>query len=102
MRYRHLTTKASIEPHHLMSVLLDISVLIVKFGDRACACRLDTPTSHWKRTCCPSIKVSWPFDELSDNNVLDDKLSLSASVAVTIWCKILKVVNFDESGLGKF
>ena len=29
-----------------------------------------------------STKVSWLFDELSDNNVSDDGLSLSVSVAV--------------------
>ena len=29
-----------------------------------------------------STKVSWLFDELSDNNTSDDGLSLSASVAV--------------------
>ena len=34
------------------------------------------------RTRCPSIKVSWLFDELSDNNASDDGLSLSTSVAV--------------------
>ena len=45
-RYRHLTTKASIEPHDITCVTLDISVLIVRFGDRAHACRVDTPTSH--------------------------------------------------------
>ena len=77
--YRHLTTKASIEPHHLMCVSLDISVLIVRFGDRARTCRVDTPT---KRTRHHSIKVSWLFDELSDNNASDDGLSLSVSVAV--------------------
>ena len=39
-------------------------------------------TSHQKQTCCPSTKVSWLFDKLSDNNVSDHGLSLSASVAV--------------------
>ena len=83
MRYRHLTTKASIEPHHITCVTLDISVFIVRFGDQACACRVDTPTSH-PRTNLPPFnkKVSWLFDELSDNNASDDGLSLSASVAV--------------------
>ena len=38
--------------------------------------------SHQKCTCHPSTKVSWPFDELPDNNASDDGLSLSASVAV--------------------
>ena len=46
--YQHLTTKASIEPHHITCILLDISVLIVRFGDRAHACRVDIPTSHQK------------------------------------------------------
>ena len=81
-RYRHLTTKASIEPHHITCVTLDISVLIVRFGDRAHACRVDTLTSHQKRTRHPSKKVSWLFNELSDNNASDDGLSLSVSVAV--------------------
>ena len=36
--YRHLTTKALIEPHHIMCVSLDI--LIVRFGDQAHACRV--------------------------------------------------------------
>ena len=44
--YQHLTTKALIEPHHIMCVSLDISVLIVRFGDQARACRVDTPMSH--------------------------------------------------------
>ena len=43
--YRYLTTKASIEPHHITCILLDISILIVTFGDQACACSADTPTS---------------------------------------------------------
>ena len=89
-RYQHLTSKASIEPHHLTCISLDISVLIVRFGDRARACRVDTPTSHRKRARRPSIKVSWPFDELSDNNGSDDELSLSASVAVNK--QILEVI----------
>ena len=55
---------------------------MVRFGDRAHACSVDTPTSHQKRTHLPSTKVSWLFDELSDNNASDDGLSLSASVAV--------------------
>ena len=45
-RYRHLTTKTSIEPHHLTCVAHDIRVLIVRFGDQARACRVDTPMSH--------------------------------------------------------
>ena len=51
---------------------------------------VDTPTSHRKRTRCPSIKASWQFDELSDNNVSDDELSLSVSVAVNK--QILEVI----------
>ena len=31
---------------------------------------------------CPLAKISWLFDELFDNNALDDGLSLSVSVAV--------------------
>ena len=45
-QYRHLTTKASIELHHITCVSLDISILIVRFGDQPHACRIDTPTSH--------------------------------------------------------
>ena len=81
-QYRHLTTKALIEPHQIMCVTLNISVFIVRFGDRARTCRVDTPTSFREQTCHPSTKVSWVFDELSDNKVSDDGLSLSASVAV--------------------
>ena len=44
--YRHLITKALIKPHHITCVLLDVSVLIVRFGDQARACKVDTPTSH--------------------------------------------------------
>ena len=80
--HRHLTNKALIEPHHITCVSLDISVLIVRFGDRACVCRVDTPTSHHKQTHHPSTKVSWLIDELSDNNASDNRLFLSASVAV--------------------
>ena len=50
--YRHLTTKASIEPHHLTCVSLDISVWIVRYGDRAHVCRVNTPT---KQTHCPFL-----------------------------------------------
>ena len=52
-QYQHLTTKALIEPHHITCVSLDISVLIVRFGDQARVCRVDTPTSHQKRTHHP-------------------------------------------------
>ena len=38
--------------------------------------------SHQKQTRCPSRKVSWLFDEFSDNNASDHGLSLTASVAV--------------------
>ena len=83
-QYRHLTTKDSIEPHHSTCFTLDITILIVKFGDRARACRVDTPTSHPRTNSPPfSTKVSWLFDKLSDNNASDDGLSLSASVAVS-------------------
>ena len=40
------------------------------------------PYEPSKRASCPLTKVSWPFDELSDNKASDDGLSLSASVAV--------------------
>ena len=81
--YWHLTTKALIELHHITCVSLDISVFIVRFGDRARACRVDTPTSHPRTNLPPFNKeVSWLFDKLSDNNASNDGLSLSASVAV--------------------
>ena len=82
-KYQHLTTKALIEPHHITCISLDISVLIVRFGDPAHTCRVDIPTSHQKRTRHPSTKVSWIFDKLSDNNVSEDGVSLSASVAIS-------------------
>ena len=54
---------------------------MVRFGDQACACRVDTLQAIREQTRRPSTKVSWLFDELSDNNASDDGL-LSASVAV--------------------
>ena len=90
-RYQYLTTKSLIEPHHIMCVTLDISVFIVRLGDRARACRVDTPTSHLRTNLPPfNKKVSWLFDELYDNNASDDGLSLSASVAVNK--EILEVI----------
>ena len=77
--YQYLTTKASKQLHHIICVSLEISISIVKFGDQAHAYRVDTLTSHQKRTRC---QVSWLFDELSDNNVSNNGLSLSVSVAV--------------------
>ena len=71
-----------IEPHHITCISLDISVSIVRFGDQACACRVDIPTNHQKQTRCPSTKVSQLFDELADNNASDDGLALTVSVAV--------------------
>ena len=38
--------------------------------------------SHQKQTRRPSTKVSWLFDELSDNNASDNGFSLSATAAV--------------------
>ena len=40
------------------------------------------PYEPSERTRRPSTKVSWLFDELSDNNASDDGLSLSASITV--------------------
>ena len=80
--YQHLTAKASIEPHSITCITLDIIVLMVRFGDRARACRVDTLQAIRERTRRPSTKVSWLFDKLSDNNASDDGLSLSVSVAV--------------------
>ena len=65
-----------------MCVTLDISVLMVRFGDRARVRRVDTLRAIQERTRHPSTKVSWLFDKLSDNNASDNGLSLSASVAV--------------------
>ena len=48
-QYRHLTTKALIEPHYITCASLDISVLIVRFGDLAHMCRVDTPMSHQQK-----------------------------------------------------
>ena len=79
-RYRHLTAKALIEPHHITCIT--ISVLMVRFGDRAFACRVDTLRAIRQQTRHPSTDVFWLFNELSDNNASDDGLSLSASVAV--------------------
>ena len=90
-QYRHLTTKASIEPHHMTCVTLDISVFTVRFGDQARACRVDTPTSHLRTNLPPFNKsFRWLFDELSYNNASDNVLSLSASVAVNK--QILEVI----------
>ena len=90
-QHRHLTTKASIEPHHITCVTFDICVFIVRFGDRARTYRVDTPTSHPRMNLPPfNKKLSWLFDELSDNNASDDGLSLSASVAVNK--QILEVI----------
>ena len=54
----------------------------MRFGDQAHAYRVDTPTSHQKQTCRLTTKVSWLFDESSDNNASDDGLSLLVSVEV--------------------
>ena len=72
--YRHLTTKALIEPHRITCISLDISVLIMRFGNQARTCSVDTPMSHQKRTHLPLTKVSWLFDELSNNNASNDGL----------------------------
>ena len=80
--FRHLTIKALIELHHITCVLHDISVLIVRFGDRTRMCKVDTPMSHQNPSLCPSTKVFWLFGKLSYNNASDDGLSLSVSVAV--------------------
>ena len=81
---------ALIEPHHIKCVSFDNSILIARFGDWACVSRIDMPTSRQKWTCFPLTKVSWLFDELSDNNASDDGLSLSA--IVTINEQILEVI----------
>ena len=54
--YRHLTTKASIKLRHITCVSLDISDLIVRFGDQPHACRVDTPYK-------PSEMNSPPFNK---------------------------------------
>ena len=86
---------ASIELHRMMCVSHDISISIVGFGDRACAWRMDTPTSHHKQTRHPSTKVSLLFDELSDSNASDDGLKYSLPfVTIQILCFIC---NFTSS-----
>ena len=77
--YQHLTTKASTESHPITCISLDISVLIVRFGERARACRVNTHTRS--ETNSPPFN-NWLFDELSDNNASDNGSSLSASAAV--------------------
>ena len=54
--YRHFTNKASIKLHHIICVSLDISILIVRFVDRASVCKVDTHTNHQQQTCHPSTK----------------------------------------------
>ena len=76
LTYQHLTTKPLIELHHIKCVSLDISILIVRFGRY--------PYEPSEMNSPPSTKVSWLFDKLYDNNVSDDGLSLSASVAVIL------------------
>ena len=78
--YPYLITKALIQLQYITCFSLAISILIVRFGDQAHACRADTPMSHQKRTCQPLTKVSWLFDELSDNNASDDGLFLPVNV----------------------
>ena len=46
--YRHLTTKASIEPHHIMCVTLDISVFIVRFSRPSTRVQCKYTASHQK------------------------------------------------------
>ena len=53
-------------------------------------CRVDAPMSYQKQTHYLSTKVSWLFNELSDNNASEDGLSLSVSVAVNK--QILEVI----------
>ena len=55
--YQHLTTKASMQPHHIMCVSLDIGILIVRFGDQTCMCIVDTPMYK------PSEINSLPFNK---------------------------------------
>ena len=71
--YQHLTTKTLIEPHHITCVSLDISILIVRFGDQTCTRRVHISMNHQN-----SLPVSWLFDQLSDNNVSENGLSLSS------------------------
>ena len=91
--YRHLTTKALIEPHHITCVSLDTIILIMRFGDRACMCRVDTPTSCQKWTHHTSAKVSWLFDNFFDNIVSDNGWIEPA------YCKITNQWLFEGSRL---
>ena len=69
-QYRHLTTKALIEPHHIMCIT--ICVLMVRFGDRSLACRVDTLRAIRQQTRHPSTDIFWLFNELSDTEVVPD------------------------------
>ena len=71
-----------------MCVSLDISILIVSFGDQACACRVCRFPYELSETNLPPVSLL--FDELCDNNALDDGLYLSSSVTVNE--QILEVI----------
>ena len=60
--YCHLTTKASIELHHILCISLDI--LIVRFGDEQVRAEYEPSETY----LLPFNNISWLFDELSDNN----------------------------------
>ena len=77
--YQHLTTKALIEPYHITCVSLDISVLIVRFGNRARACRVQAIRNELTTL---QQKFLGYLSNCPDNNALDNRLSLSASVAI--------------------
>ena len=49
--YRHLALVALIGPHQIKCFTYNIIILIVRFGDSAQVCRMDTPTSSQKQIC---------------------------------------------------
>ena len=70
-QYRHLTNKASIEAHHITYILLDISVLIAKFGNQACMCKVDTyPYEPSEQTRRPSTATLADEDNPSSEALL--------------------------------
>ena len=77
--YRHLTTKALIEPHHITCISLDISVLILR--PSTCV-QSRYPYEPSAQTRHPSTKVSWLAIELSDKIVSDDGLSFYSNEAI--------------------
>ena len=77
--YQHLTTKASIELHYITCVSLDDIWLWDLETEHVCAEYepLETNSLPFNKSF-----LAINFDELSDNNVSEDGLSISVSVDV--------------------